>query len=631
MRHRPYLLTPSPVSGLSVRPRGGTTRSVGAVRDPTPRTPPPPTPNTPPPWRSASPDLDDAELDTLDILGWTDLLSHVATFTSTHAGRTAVLALAPAPTLHDAQAALAITAALDALEVYHGTSLDFGGATTTGVARTIRNAEAGGTPDGPDLLAVASVLSCVQRLVKLVGPAVRRIRTEAGAQSRTYAVVAPLEDLLAPIDPCPALVDLIRAQLDEKGAVREGASAATKAAHAALRTVQARARAVVASGGGELSEYGGRWCLSMPADRAASRSGLVLGVSSAGGHVYFEPSAAVAHNNKLAEARETLRDAEEEVRFALAGQLAGKGREARAAFDLLVHLDLCVARARFGRWMQCARPELVDMTTGFAAQSASAKARKGSRNNGEKEGWRGDLSSAVAPYLSLRNVRHPLLAARRQRWAEQQRAELGPGMGVVGSTPDPNPGANTGNTATVTDTSPDDMFTSTAASLPPRAPRRRTSLLDRLRDEGRARGGTSVGAGDDTATPTSSVSSVSSTVEAMVPVDPVPFSAELRAPIRAVIITGPNTGGKTATLKTVGLVACMARAGLFVPAAEPVILPWFDAVLADVGDTQVTPNVGTPSMRTHLRKRLDLPHGSFDRHAMYYAPTPSRLHPSSRI
>ena len=115
-----------------------------------------------------------------------------------------------------------------------------------------------------------------------------------------------------------------------------------------------------------------------------------------------------------------------------------------------------------------------------------------------------------------------------------------------------------------------------------------------------------MGAGDDTATPTSSVSS---TVEAMVPVDPVPFSAELRSPIRAVIITGPNTGGKTATLKTVGLVACMARAGLFVPAAEPVILPWFDAVLADVGDTQVTPNVGTPSMRTHLRKRLDLPHG----------------------
>ncbi len=65
----------------------------------------------------------------------------------------------------------------------------------------------------------------------------------------------------------------------------------------------------------------------------------------------------------------------------------------------------------------------------------------------------------------------------------------------------------------------------------------------------------------------------------------VPLDLELPAATPQLIISGPNTGGKTVALKTVGLLALMAQAGIPVP-AEAVELPLFDAVLADIGDAQ---------------------------------------------
>jgi DNA mismatch repair protein MutS2 len=65
----------------------------------------------------------------------------------------------------------------------------------------------------------------------------------------------------------------------------------------------------------------------------------------------------------------------------------------------------------------------------------------------------------------------------------------------------------------------------------------------------------------------------------------VPVTIELEGPTRQLVITGPNTGGKTVTLKTVGLLALMAQSGIPVP-ADRAELPIFDAVLADIGDYQ---------------------------------------------
>jgi DNA mismatch repair protein MutS2 len=65
----------------------------------------------------------------------------------------------------------------------------------------------------------------------------------------------------------------------------------------------------------------------------------------------------------------------------------------------------------------------------------------------------------------------------------------------------------------------------------------------------------------------------------------VPITIELEGTRRQLVITGPNTGGKTITLKTMGLLALMAQSGIPVP-ADRAEMPVFDALLADIGDYQ---------------------------------------------
>jgi DNA mismatch repair protein MutS2 len=66
---------------------------------------------------------------------------------------------------------------------------------------------------------------------------------------------------------------------------------------------------------------------------------------------------------------------------------------------------------------------------------------------------------------------------------------------------------------------------------------------------------------------------------------PVPLTIALASDARQLIISGPNTGGKTVSLKTVGLLSLMAQAGVPVPAVEAT-LPLFTGIYADIGDAQ---------------------------------------------
>ena len=94
--------------------------------------------------------------------------------------------------------------------------------------------------------------------------------------------------------------------------------------------------------------------------------------------------------------------------------------------------------------------------------------------------------------------------------------------------------------------------------------------------------------------------------------EPVPINIILSPPTTALIVTGPNTGGKTVALKTAGLLVAMAQTGILIPTDSDANIPVFQSIFADIGDEQsIANNLSTYSGHitniVTMDRKLELP------------------------
>ncbi len=92
----------------------------------------------------------------------------------------------------------------------------------------------------------------------------------------------------------------------------------------------------------------------------------------------------------------------------------------------------------------------------------------------------------------------------------------------------------------------------------------------------------------------------------------IPFDLELGGDIRTLVITGPNAGGKSVAMKSIGLLALCAQSGLHIPAAPESELCVFESVFVDIGDEQSIEN-DLSTYSSHLLRMRDILFGATDR------------------
>ncbi|CAK0787588.1 hypothetical protein CVIRNUC_010810 [Coccomyxa viridis] len=421
---------------------------------------------------------------------------------------------------------------MDVLEAELAADLDFGGISTSQAADGVKRAQRGGMLTGAMLAAVASLLTGATRLQRAIISA-----AAASQEGGQISEASPIWPIYAPIKGLPGhqkIVSNVSAAIGEDMQVRDTASEEVRRTRNKCRTLEGRLRAILKGASGEVSEQSGRLCIAVPSSEAQPK-GMVLGGSSSAGVLYVEPQAAVPLNNDLAAARGEAYAAVESVLWALTGLIADAEDDMQQALDTVLWLDITAAKARYGRWIDGCLPAFVPFPTTTRARTKQQK-----RDAAVDAAARAIGDADDDAFIRLSRLRHPLLHADYLTWKD-------------------------------------------ASKRQERRPKSASGPLRRLatRKEVMAQQTGVASEADSDADGSESDSDESPQRR-----PPVPISICVKPELRSVIITGPNTGGKTATLKAFGLAVLMAKAGVPVPAAAPARLPPFSMVLADIGDEQ---------------------------------------------
>ncbi len=411
--------------------------------------------------------------ETLELLEWSRLCQHLATFAATKLGVAAALDLQIPATQAETAELLAQTQEAYKLDNRPGGGLAFEGIQDIGTS--LQRAELQGLLSGEELLAIATTLAGARQLRRIID---------------NQPDVPTLKDLAAQLRTYPEIEQEIHRCIDDRAQVADRATPKLAGIRVQIRQLRDRIYQILqgilqrqsnAVQEQVITQRNSRFVIPVKAPQKDAIPGIVHDSSASGATLYVEPHNTVNLNNQMRQFLRQEQVEEEAVRRALTEQVGAVKPDLDRLLVVVTTLDLATAKARYGFWLEANPPNFIELgNTELAANNGGIAEAENSENPKVQ-------IPNLRSQITLRQLRHPLLV-----W--QQQYEQG------------------------------------------------------------------------------------------FPV--VPIDLTIAPHIRVVAITGPNTGGKTVTLKTLGLAALMAKSGMFVPAREPVELPWFDNILADIGDEQ---------------------------------------------
>ncbi|XP_017973743.1 PREDICTED: endonuclease MutS2 isoform X1 [Theobroma cacao] len=475
--------------------------------------------------------------DSLRVLEWDKLCDCVASFARTSLGRQATKAQLWSldQTFQESLRLLQETNAAILMHNHGSFNLDLTSVDLALVKSAIKQARRGLPIDANAAMALVSLLQFIEALQLNLKAAIKE-------DSDWYKQFMPLSEKITQLVVNRSIIKLIQQVIDEDGTVKDSASSALKKARHQVRMLERKLHHLVENlirndtkeaSLLEASTIDGRWCIRSGTDQMTSFKGLLLSSGSGLGSI-IEPLAAVPLNDELQQARALVDKAEADVLLMVTEKIQMDLDDIEKILRSAIQLDIIYARATYSHSFGGTYPNIYlpeDINGTLMAESYRSKDKTLQASNTNKE-WILYLRKAYHPLL-LQQHRQKLHMARkdvRNATAEIRRRKLqGENMAVKGE-------------ADIDLSSLEMQF-------------QEDYCLD-------------------------------CQVRALEEAPPVPTDFFIAQKTRVLVITGPNTGGKTICLKTVGLAAIMAKSGLHVLSSESAKIPWFDSVFADIGDEQ---------------------------------------------
>ncbi|KAF6255024.1 hypothetical protein COO60DRAFT_258769 [Scenedesmus sp. NREL 46B-D3] len=531
-------------------------------------------------WNEEDEEAGPAFKDTLQMLEWRRLCEHLSKHASTALGKRMCQQLPVPVAMQTSVRLLQETRSMLALENEMMALLDYGGISTNDAESAIKRASKGGMVGARQLRGLVATLAGADRLKRQVNLVARQNNaTQRGGP------LEPLLEAVAGVRVPAALMRDINAAINEDGELADSSSEQVRTTRGKVRAVTSRINNILKGYPGEASEKSGRLCIAVPAGTRVN-NGVMLGSSVGGGMTYIEPAQVVSLNNELLAARAEAMAAEEAVLWELSGRLMGCLEDVETAFSVVGWLDVLSAKVRFGLWMGAVMPQFTPWDEVFHTRSGAALRKQQQQQHaggsgsslGRQQQQQGDAvdwdafasaGAAAGAAVHLRRLSHPLLLAdyleERQQLERQARMQSGYPAGS-GSSSDGAGGSRKKISNRMLGTRKDILY-------------KQMGLDVELESSSSSRQQQQV------ANPEQALAALKR---------PRPIELVAQPETSVVVITGPNTGGKTAAMKAFGIAACMAKAGMLLPAQAPARLPCFSSVLADIGDEQsLTANLST--------------------------------------